>query len=74
MAGHSSKFKGVTKRGKASWEAQIELGKRKAKYLGAFSSEEDAARAYDAAARTYFGEFAYQNFPEITQPKSSEGD
>ncbi len=32
-------------------------------YLGCFNNPEDAARAYDEAARFYFGEFACVNFP-----------
>jgi hypothetical protein len=35
-------------------------------HIGYFVTPQDAARAYDAEARKYFGEFAYCNFPLAT--------
>ena len=63
-----SRFKGVTRRKHGSkhggsWIAQIS-DRAITKYIGSFSTEEEAARAYDAAARELFGEFAYLNFKE----------
>lgn len=57
--GKSSTFRGVGWREHAGkWVARI--AKR---HLGYFETETDAARAYDAAAREAFGEFASLNFP-----------
>lgn len=60
----TSRFKGVSyERRRGWWVAQICLD-YKTKYLGSFHNEEEAARAYDRAARQYFGEFALVNFPD----------
>lgn len=45
------------------WQAGIQASKRKY-HLGYFSSELEAAYAYDAAARELFGEFACPNFQD----------
>lgn len=58
-----SGFKGVSwYRGK--WRAVLVKGGRQ-KSLKYHSTVENAARAYDAAARLHFGEFARLNFPEV---------
>lgn len=56
----SSKYKGVSldkRRGK--WSSYIRIDKLK--FLGYFHSEIEAAKAYNEAAKKYFGEFAKLN-------------
>lgn len=60
----TSPYKGVSFTGVVegkSWRSRIRVD-GKLISLGAFSDEEEAARAYDSAARKYFGEFARTNF------------
>jgi hypothetical protein len=63
--------KGVTlDKRRGTWSATIKVGVPgtkgfgKAVFLGSFATEEQAARAYDEAARRYFGAFAAVNFSE----------
>lgn len=56
-------YKGVFKSGRR-WGAQMTV-RRKHLHLGRYEVIEDAARAYDVAARQHFGEFARLNFPLI---------
>ena len=60
----SSRFIGVSfDKRSGLWHAYI-THCRKRKFLGYFDSEIDAAKAHDAAAKKYHGEFARLNFPE----------
>lgn len=58
----SSKYKGVYwNKNMKKWAACIK-SRGKQKHLGYFSSETDAAKAYDEAAKKYHGQFANLNF------------
>ena len=56
-----SKFKGVYQRFN-KWEARISFNYKRI-FIGSFCTEEEAARAYDAAAYKYHGNFAKYNYP-----------
>jgi hypothetical protein len=59
-----SKYKGVDwANDMKRWRARIRVNGKRI-YLGSFTSELDAAKAYDKAAKKYHGEFASLNFPE----------
>lgn len=61
--GSTSRYLGVCwVERRSRWRATIKVN-RKQIWLGAFALEEDAARAYDAAAAIHFGPFARLNFP-----------
>lgn len=61
---NTSGYKGVSRRsGTNRWSAAIKAYKQYF-YLGSFASAEEAARAYDKAAREKHGEYAWTNFPD----------
>ena len=56
---NSTGFKGVYKN-KKRWSVNIGMD-GKTKYLGSYSTKEEAALAYNRAAQEHFGEYAYLN-------------
>jgi hypothetical protein len=60
----ASKYVGMWRdKRNGQWVGRITVNKKQI-YLGRFDSETAAAKAYDRAAKKYFGEFARLNFPE----------
>lgn len=57
-----SKYLGVEVRKSGMFHARIRIDKKRV-YLGSFSTEEEAAKAYDVAAKNHHKEFANLNFP-----------
>lgn len=65
----SSKYRGVHwDGGRRQWIASV-APDGKQEVLGSFYTEEEAARAYDAAAVRCYGECAYLNFPPEGRPE-----
>jgi len=67
-------FKGISfRKDKAQWQARIVV-ERKIHFLGYFEAPRDAAKAYDVAARQYFGKFARLNFPRRSEMGVNDDD
>lgn len=62
--GNTSGYKGVSfQKSTGQWQASIRIDGTLV-YMGCFDSKEEAARAYDRAAKKKHGEFAKLNFPQ----------
>lgn len=61
---NTSGYKGVSlMRKTGKWSATIKVNRR-VHFLGSFECKQEAAKVYDSAARRFFGEFAFLNFPD----------
>lgn len=59
-----SAFKGICQDMKTGrWRVRIAIAPKKRVNVGYFVTQEEAARAYDVAAKIHYGEFASLNFP-----------
>lgn len=64
---NTSGFKGVMfDKARGLWRSHIGAEGRRLT-IGRFTTPEEAARAYDEAAREMYGEFAWLNFPDETE-------
>jgi len=68
---NTSGYKGVCRLPDKTWQAQIEY-KGESIYLGKFSDASSAAKAYDVAAKTLFGEYAHLNYSDTLRQKDGK--
>lgn len=78
QAGSCSKYLGVSRKRnrlspKKPWIASISHNETRV-FIGTFRTEEDAAKAYDAANWARAGRFAKLNFPEVQHDEDKAGD
>lgn len=69
QANNTCGFKGVRPTRNGRFGAVIKTSQRQM-HLGHFQTAEEAARAYDAAAREHFGTFAWLNFPHQNEARA----
>lgn len=68
------RFKGVSfDKSSQKWEAGIALGGKRRR-LGWFTTQEEAARSYDAAAYAAWGSSCYLNFPPLADNDNHQGE